>query len=666
MYELTVTRFNYLPFTMTADINHDTTLQVVLQQEKPAPTNLVVDGKSLKATWAPPAVENELFSEDWSGGNFAANGWTIEGGYNWLVSQTFGNPSPSAMFDWNPQVTNYSQSLISKEITGNNSTILELNYNIFLDNFENSTVNQLAVELWDGSSWHLLKNHDNTKGDIPWTSEMIDISAYTNTTFRIRFRAYGGDSYDINGWYIDNISIMESESDSNLEACILGYYFSLNNAIIGFSPDTTFTIPGNLVQYGNSYNACVQAVFGSGSSSKSCTVFISHYLIPPSNLTGTDIEDAAYLEWIQPAVSKEPGDRTTVPPGLSGYYIYRDGMLHDSISNPDTLFYYDFSLDPGTYIYGVSARYDLTAYGFPGETDESIQAGPVTVVLDYGRILPFYEPWNQGSFSYNEWNFSPDQGNWVMNTAAGNPLPCAEYSWEPVRDNYVYHLQSPVLSANNVQCAKVWLDFDYFLDDRNFTGQEQLNAQVYYNNRWHVLTTYINNGDISWTPQHIDISIVRGRSFRIRFTAKGFHSPDIIAWRVDNISVYSVCNPARNLSGDASGYDIQLTWSPPDCSGNGLPLDEGFEGTEFPPPDWTRTITNTSTTWTHTSMASFWGVHSGNYSTGVSWDYYHQDEWLIAQGIEVTGALQFWSYAFQGSVHLDHYYVKVSVDNGST
>lgn len=67
------------------------------------------------------------------------------------------------MFGWTPQVTNYSQSLVSKSITGDNSTILTLSYDIYLDNFATTTVNQMAVELWDGTTWHLLKNYDNTK-----------------------------------------------------------------------------------------------------------------------------------------------------------------------------------------------------------------------------------------------------------------------------------------------------------------------------------------------------------------------------------------------------------------------------------------------------------------------------------------------------------------------
>ena len=665
-YKLEITRFNYQTQDLTASISHDTTLFVILQQETSAPANLIVNNKSLKATWNRPKVVKELFAESWTAGNFITNEWTIDGGYNWFISQTYGNPAPSALFGWNPQVTNYNQSLISKSISGENSTILTLIYDISLDNFSNTTLNQLAVELWDGNTWHLLKKYDNTKGSFQWTSERIDISAFTNMTFRIRFRAFGEDSYDINGWYLDNIKILEEESAANLNSCILGYYFFLDNAIIGFVTDTTYVIPGNMVQYGTDYNACVQTIFASGNSSKTCTDFTSRYLIPPTGLTGTAIEDAAYLTWNQPVESKGTSDRSAPPPGLLGYYIYRNGNLLDSLLNPDTLWYYDFSLDPDTYTYGVSAKYDLASYGLPGQTDQSAQDGPVPVTIIYGRLLPFFEPWAQGTFSFNDWSFSPDQGNWIINADNGNPLPDAEFSGEPSLNDYEFYLESPVLNAVGVQCAKVWLDFDYSLDDNNFTEQEQLFAEIYYNNRWHTIMSYANNGDVPWTAQHFDISIVKGKAFRIRFTAKGLFSSDINSWNIDNIHIYSVCNPPVNLAGDAIGYDVALTWSSPDCNGNGFLLNEGFEEQQFPPPDWTQSIINTSATWSHSDATSFVGVHSGDFSAGVMWDYYNQDEWLIVHNIEVTGNLEFWSFAYQGSVHLDHYYVKVSADHGAT
>ena len=49
----------------------------------------------------------------------------------------------------------------------------------------------------------------------------------------------------------------------------------------------------------------------------------------------------------------------------------------------------------------------------------------------------------------------------------------------------------------------------------------------------------------------------------------------------------------------------------------------------------------------------------------MNWDYNHQDEWLIARNIYVNGDLTFWSYAYQGSLHMDHYYIKVSADQGA-
>ena len=60
------------------------------------------------------------------------------------------------------------------------------------------------------------------------------------------------------------------------------------------------------------------------------------------------------------------------------------------------------------------------------------------------------------------------------------------------------------------------------------------------------------------------------------------------------------------------------------------------------------------------------GVHSGDYSAGLSWDYYHQDEWIIARNIYIDGNLHFWSFAYQGSAHSDHYYVQVSTDHGQS
>ena len=658
-YTLDVTRFGYQPIAQMVSISHDTSIIAQLMQIKAPPTNLTVNNQSLFSTWNQPVYREFLLDEDWNSGNFTANGWTIEGGYNWLISTADGNPAPSATFSYLPQVVNYNESLISKSITGENSPILNLTYDIFLDNFGNTTVNQMAVELWDGISWHLLKNYDNTGGDIPWTHASLDISTYTNTTFKIRFRAYGGDSYDINRWSIDNIHILAEEPPASIKSCILGYNYYLNGILCGFVHDTSYFIPGNLVQYGSYNNACVLAVYGSGYSTDICTSFISDFLFPPRAFYAIGIEDVAYLRWEKPLLND-----TTIAPGLLGYTIYRDGTYLSYLSSPDSLNYYDYNLDPGTYVYGVAAKYDLTSYGFPGQFDESVPAGPDTVVINYGRLLPFWEPWVAGNFTFNEWTFDPDQGNWIINADAGVPQPCAEFSWSPPQTDYSFSLVSPVLSAANVHCGTVSFDFNYRLLDQVNTGWEKLAVDVYYNNLWHNIIEYSDTGFIDWTFQHLNINFVREKSFKIRFRAYGLNSAAIQAWDIDNINIYAICNPALNLSGEAWGLDTHLSWSPPHCE-EGIILNEGFEETFFPPQYWTQIITDPAATWIHTPANSILGVHSGNYSAGVTWDYGHQNEWLIVHNVAVTGNLKFWSNTFQGSTHLDHYYVKMSLDSGA-
>ena len=220
--------------------------------------------------------------------------------------------------------------------------------------------------------------------------------------------------------------------------------------------------------------------------------------------------------------------------------------------------------------------------------------------------------------------------------------------------------------ATLFSCASIWFDFDLKLADNSATGTEKLILEVNYNQTWHQKAEFVNSGSTGWMHQHIDISAVKEKGFKFRFRATGINSTNILSWFIDNISVYPVCLPAINLTGEAFGMDTHLQWSPPRCNGGGNQLNEGFEAQDFPPSGWDRIITNTSSTWSHTGISSPVGVHSGNYSAGLYWDYYRQDEWIIARNIYVNGNLKFWSLAYQGSAHGDHYYVQVSTDHGQS
>lgn len=661
-YQLTVVRFGYDTLRQFVPVAAPVSLYLNLLQVRIPPANLSVNDSSLKARWDVPRFEKQMFLEQWGSGSLAANSWVIEGGNNWVISQALGQPAPSAMFNGMPRQINYSQSLISKNIPGQHSTLLKLKYDIYLDNFNVADVNQMAVEIWDGTTWNILKSYSNSQGNLPWTSEDLDISAYTNLNFKIRFHAYGADSRGIDNWNIDNIEIIGSEPAQEQADCILGYYFYLGNVISGYTTQNAYAIPGNLVQYGQTYNACVRALYGSGYSDFACMTFTSRFLYPVLNLAVYPIEDVAYVSWEKPMALTNP---SAPPQGLIGYTIYRDDAVIAVINDPDTLSFYNYGLEPGYYRYRVTARYDLAAYGFPGQVGESVSAGPVQVTISWGHQLPFFESWNQGTFTFNEWRFNPLPGNWMMDPDEGIPAPSANFRWQPPLVDYNYSLESPSFNGLPFNCAAIWLDFDLKLNDRNYTGTEKMIVEVYYNNTWNMKAEIKNSGSLPWTNYHLDISQVRGKGFKVRFRASGQNSSEILNWYLDNISIYPVCYPASNPAGGQIGNSVLLTWSPPACYGGNL-LSEGFEENSFPPPQWNVQTTNPSATWSHIPAGSPTGVHTGYFSAGLNWDYNHQDEWLIANDIFVNGDLTFWSYAFQGSLHLDHYYVKVSADQGVT
>ncbi len=880
-YRLTVKHFGYTDYVQdNISLMGDMTFDVFLLQIKTPPTGLAVNDRNLLATWNPPHLAVPFFTEDFSSGSFTTNGWVESpSNSNWQVSTATGNPAPSAFFNWTPEVTGYDHYLTSKAFAGLHSPVMKLNFDLFLDNYGNTNLNTLAVELWDGTTWHVLQTWDNSTGaNIPWTSIHLDVSQYTDlATFKIRFHAAGVDSIDIDGWYVDNVSLTAEDVATN-NPCVLGYNFYLNNALSGFTPDTFYHIPSDQVVYGQTYNACVLAIWGSGYSAKNCVTFTSHFLCPVTNLQVDSVDNAAYLTWEKPQCTagelmtfiyddgvgesgwrinpgytdwlgnKFPilatqqgvlksfdvlwfnygtgttaqnftidvfsmagallgsspafnvpavapttfmnvlvndipfngpfyamlkwnnftgatpylgfdtngpfaaqnlgyyydgtafspiqvvgggspgvftvratafvyGDKKdvvlgpeTTPPaapkavdpaslshadgivdshdyrtsgvigtsapdagtGLVGYNVYKNEVFLKYVPGPDSLSTYDMLLDPGTYCYDVTAKYDLTAFNLPPGFDESLpeDPGPICTTIHYGHLLPFEEPWTSGNFGFNGWANGP---NWSVNTGSGNPAPSADFSWQPIVTGYDQSLESGNMDASLIYCAKVWMDFDYKLADRNNTGNEKLAIDVKYNNVWHQKAEFSNSGSVNWTPQHIDISAVKGKGFKVRFRAHGPNSADILHWYVDNIKLYGICNPAQNFAVDQGvsttcPFGAHLTWSPPHCvdAPTGNPLNEGFEGATFPPQFFTQVQTNATYTWLHSDAAAIWGVHTGNGSAGVNWDYDHQDEWLIAHNIAITGNLTFWSYAYQGSTYLDHYYVKVSPDAGTT
>ena len=133
-YDLTVSKIGYDTYLSTAQlIMAPMTFDVILLQQKLAPSNMFVDDKSLVAIWNAPVGLAYPLLEEWASGNFTANAWTSTG--NWSVTTGFGNPAPSAQFYWSPTLTNYDRPLTSKTLTGTGSPDQKLMYDIYLSNF---------------------------------------------------------------------------------------------------------------------------------------------------------------------------------------------------------------------------------------------------------------------------------------------------------------------------------------------------------------------------------------------------------------------------------------------------------------------------------------------------------------------------------------------------
>ncbi|MEA3478229.1 MAG: T9SS type A sorting domain-containing protein, partial [Bacteroidota bacterium] len=263
-----------------------------------------------------------------------------------------------------------------------------------------------------------------------------------------------------------------------------------------------------------------------------------------------------------------------VPDNLIGYKVYRDQDWIASIqyNGEDTSSYYDTGLDPYTFQYDVSALYNLAAYGFPGETGESMLEGPLLIQVQYGYPLPFEETWSSGNFELNEWDHS---GNWLISGHSGNPHPSAEFSWFPVLTNYKSSLTTYPLDGVNLSNpwidGCIWLDFDLKLVDRNMSGTEKLGIEVGNDNGWFKIREFDNaRGSFGWENLHTDISnYAAGEIFRIRFVAEGENSSDILSWSVDNIYVYRDCPPPSDLDLEVQNcVDINLTWHSPYVCGS--------------------------------------------------------------------------------------------------
>ncbi|RLD53107.1 MAG: hypothetical protein DRI97_13825, partial [Bacteroidetes bacterium] len=277
-YSISVEKAGYSPYYFTANILSDTTFFILLDQSLYPPQNLWIDTITSTAYWDAPVdtslLENYYvfldgvlmdsthntryqfdslvfgqtytacvlanyscgnssqvcedftsafvdfgtqmpLSEDWLSGSFGSF-WTAED--NWVINGQYGNPQPSAEFNWDPVMTNYESSLTSGLINGvfMDSTKQDyldgqfiLVFDLALtDNSSMSGTEFLMVELWREDEWIPLAEYSNVDGSFNWLSKSLDITDIAmGQVFNIRFRVAGENTTNIQSWFVDNIEI---------------------------------------------------------------------------------------------------------------------------------------------------------------------------------------------------------------------------------------------------------------------------------------------------------------------------------------------------------------------------------------------------------------------------------------------------------------------------
>ena len=266
-----------------------------------------------------------------------------------------------------------------------------------------------------------------------------------------------------------------------------------------------------------------------------------------------------------PLIICPPMDSTgSVPFNFTGYNLYLHGDFIAFLPPSTTSYDPDLSLPVKT-LCDLTCVYDLTPYGYPGQTGESF--GLITeYLMRWGYPLPFLEQWNAGTFETNNW--LTDTPNWSINGQQGNPFPSAEFSRDPILTDYQSSLTSYSFQADSMSVGKIYLDFDIKLNSVEPSGSEILIVQVrnWESLMWSNAATFSNiEGSFGWADEHLDITpLAMNQIFNIRFLAQGENSAAISGWFIDNIHIYRSCNPPRNFNASFNNQEVELHWESPE------------------------------------------------------------------------------------------------------
>jgi len=350
---------------------------------------------------------------------FPPEGWSLEGGFNWLgsFSNGSGGTPPEAIF-WGGIPSQDSQKMISVPVNtlGSNQLILEFRHSV-VPLGEDFSVGVATSD--DGVIWNTVVDYGSEfipPGIEQLTIETPDVGSLE---FRIAF-FFEGDTQFINYWAVDEVVLyhvpivpqsfligtveLSSGTGNPAETMISAGAFSTSpdeegNFVLQVEPgtyDVTAYLPGYLPEIYEDYEVP--------------DPWINHYLdfvldevtsdYPPVNLELELEIHHVHLQWDPPGSGLRSNEFPTLTREkskdrermLNGYRIYRNGNILSDIGDIAITEYHDMSLDNGEYEYYVTALFD-DAESEPSNTVTAIVVLPppqelvVTATPSGGNVI---------------------------------------------------------------------------------------------------------------------------------------------------------------------------------------------------------------------------------------------------------------------------------------
>lgn len=112
-------------------------------------------------------------------------------------------------------LTNYDNfCLISKELDATGLDSVMFSYDVagdfFVPTTEPMTMECLSAEVYDGTRWRTVAQHNSLEGNFGYERVYCDISRYVaGKKFQVRFRCWGEDAMHVIGWFVSYVKVYE-------------------------------------------------------------------------------------------------------------------------------------------------------------------------------------------------------------------------------------------------------------------------------------------------------------------------------------------------------------------------------------------------------------------------------------------------------------------------